>query len=56
MATAISEIEGMDPLSLQEAMRRLDWPKWDTAIKIELDALKKVGTWEIVKKPENSQL
>ena len=27
MATAISEIEGMDPLSLQEAMRRLDWPK-----------------------------
>jgi hypothetical protein len=45
-----------DPLSLQEAMRRPDWPEWDSAIKIELDALKKAGTWEIVKKPENRNI
>lgn len=56
MAAAISEIEGTDPLSLQEAMGRPDWPKWDLAIKTELDALKEAGTWEIVKKPENRNI
>jgi hypothetical protein len=48
MATAISEIEAVDPLSLEEAMRRPDWPKWEIAIKDKLEALKKAGTWGIV--------
>ena len=28
----------------------MDWPKWDLAIKEELEALKKVGTWGVVER------
>ena len=46
----------MDPLTLEEAMRRPDWPKWDLAIKTELDALKKAGTWGIVERPKGRNI
>ena len=52
MATAIAESEAMDPQSLEEARRRKDWPRWEEAIKVELDALKKAGTWGVVEKPK----
>lgn len=48
MAAAISELEGIDPQSLEEVMRRPDWPKWEWAIQDELTALKKAGTWGVV--------
>ena len=32
MAAAVSEIEAIDPLSLEEAKQRPNWPKWDIAI------------------------
>ena len=44
MAAAISKAEAIDPQSLEEAMRRPDWPKWQIAIGVELEALKKAGT------------
>ena len=40
--------EALDPATLEEARRRTDWPKWDLAIKAELEALKKAGTWGVV--------
>jgi hypothetical protein len=52
MAAAISEAEAIDPQSLEEAMRRPDWPKWQIAIGVELEALKKAGTWGIVERPK----
>ena len=43
MATAISEIKAIDPLSLKEAMTRPDHAKWKAAIQEELENLKKAG-------------
>ena len=44
MAAVIAEAEALDPATLKEARRRMDWLKWDLTIKVELEALKKVGT------------
>ena len=44
MATVIVEAKALDPATLEEARRRMDWPKWDLAIKVELEALKR---WEL---------
>jgi hypothetical protein len=51
MAGAIAEVEALEPASLKKARRRNDWPKWDEAIKVELDVLKKAGTWGVVERP-----
>ena len=56
MATAVSEIEAMDPQSLEEAMRRPDWKKWEAAIQEELGALKRAGMWGIVKRPKERNI
>ena len=50
MAAVIAEAEALDPATLEEARRRMDWPKWDLAIKAELEVLKKVGTWGVVER------
>ena len=44
MATVIVEAKALDPATLEEARRRMDWPKWDLAIKVEFEALKR---WEL---------
>jgi len=56
MAAAVSEAEAMDPMSLDEAKHRTDWPKWEEAIQVELNALKKAGTWRIVEKPKERNI
>ena len=56
MAAAVSEIEAIDPLSLEEARQRPDWPKWVTAIQEELATLKRSGTWEIVERPKERNI
>jgi hypothetical protein len=56
MATAVAESEAMDPQSLEEARRRKDWPKWEEAIKVELDVLKKSRTWGVVERPRGQNV
>ena len=56
MAAAISEVEAIDPQSLEEVMRRPDWPKWEIAIREELKALKEAGTWGIVERPKGRNI
>ena len=56
MAAAVSEIEAIDPQSLEEAMRRPDWKKWEAVIQEELGALKKAGTWGIVERPKGRNI
>ena len=34
----------------------MDWPKWDLAIKAELEALKKAGTWGVVERPRGRNI
>ena len=56
MASAVSEIKAIDPQSLEEAMRRPDWTKWQVAIQDELNALKKAGTWGVVERPKGRNI
>ena len=56
MATVIAEAEALDPVTLEEARRRMDWLKWDLVIKVELEALKKVGTWGVIERPRGKIL
>jgi hypothetical protein len=44
MTTAVAKSEAMHPLTIEEARRRKDWPKWEEAIRDQLEAQKKAGT------------
>ncbi|RDB21868.1 Retrovirus-related Pol polyprotein from transposon TNT 1-94 [Hypsizygus marmoreus] len=50
MAAVTEGVEGLMP-SYSEAKKRPDWPKWEEAIKVELENLKQNGTWELVERP-----
>ena len=50
-----SIIEGLEP-SYEEAQKRPDWPKWEEAIKKELESLEKMGTWRLVKRPPGTNV
>ena len=32
MAAVMAEAEALDPATLEEVRRRMDWPKWDLAM------------------------
>ena len=55
MATVIESAEGLMP-TYDEAIKRPDWPKWEEAINNELNSLKSNGTWELVKRPPNTNV
>ena len=56
MAAAVSEIEAIDPLSLEEAMGQPDYSKWEIATHEELNNLQKAGTWTIVERPKDRNI
>ena len=37
-----------EPKTLGEARASLEWPEWEKAVQIELQQLKKMGTWELL--------
>ena len=49
MVTRVSKAEGLDPLTIDKARARPDWPKWDKAISKELASLEAACTWDVVK-------
>jgi len=55
MATVVESAEGLTP-TYEEARRRPDWPKWEVAIKAELDSLERSGTWRLVERPSNANV
>ena len=55
VAIASSEMDETEP-SYEEARRRSDWPKWRKAIDVELENLKTAGTWEVVERPEGTNV
>ena len=55
MATVLEAAEGLNP-SYEEVKKRLDWPKWEEAIKAELASLEKNGTWRIVERPASANV
>ena len=52
MVTRVSKAEGLDPLTIDEACARPDWPKWDEAILKELASLEAARTWDVVECPK----
>ena len=52
MAAAVSDAEALEPKTISEAKKCLDWPKWKAAIQAELDALTKMKTWQVVERPK----
>ena len=50
LATVTSDAEALDPLTLEEAKSRSDWPRCDVAIKIELD--KNLGNSRTTQEPQ----
>ena len=56
MVVAVSETEAIDPLSLEEAMKQSDKPKWETAIREELNNLREAGTWTIIERPKERNI
>ena len=55
MASVIENMEGSMP-TYEEALKRPDWPKWSEAIDKELDGLKGSGTFELVKRPSDTNI
>jgi hypothetical protein len=39
-------------ITLKDARASAEWPQWEKAIEVELDQLRKMGTWELVDLPE----
>ena len=56
MATAQALEEGLDPLSLAEAKRHPEWPRWEQAMREELAALEKHGTWRLERPPPGTNI
>ena len=44
IATAVSDAEALEPKTIGEAKKHLDWPKWKEVIQAELDTLTKMNT------------
>ena len=55
IAAAIQEADG-SPQSINEAQKRLDWPKWKEAMERELNTLEKARTWETVPRPPDTEI
>ena len=49
------ETDDLEP-SYEEAHRQSNWPEWKKAIDVELENLKIVGTWDVVERPENTNV
>jgi len=52
MVARISEAEGLDPSTIDEARARPDWVKWDEAISKELTSLEAACTWDVIECPK----
>ena len=52
MVARVSEVEGLDPSTIDEARARPDWPKWDKAISKELASLEAARMWDVVECPK----
>ena len=56
MFAGVSEAEGLEPRTIEEARTRPDWPKWEEAINAELMSLANAHTWDIVERPTNTNI
>ena len=50
-AAETSDTEALEPRSIVEAKKCVDWPLWEKVIEEELANLKAAGTWEVFDVP-----
>ena len=55
MVMAIEGAEGLNP-SFKEVRKRVDWPRWEAAIQVELKNLKDNSIWTMVKQPAGANI
>ena len=53
---AAAHAVGRDPVSISDAKKHEDWPEWDLAVQRELAQHEQVGTWRLVKPPEDANI
>ncbi|KIO07654.1 hypothetical protein M404DRAFT_135404 [Pisolithus tinctorius Marx 270] len=53
LVAGMVELEGTDPITIEDAHARPDWSKWEEAINKELTLLDKAQTWSIVERPHS---
>ena len=51
-----AEAEGLEPMTIEEAKMRPDWLKWEEVINAELKSLDDARTWNMVKRPKNTNV
>jgi hypothetical protein len=51
-----ADTEALEPRTLSEAKRHLDWALWEQAIEEELTSLKAVGTWHMEEPPPGANV
>lgn len=56
MAAAQAQEEGLDPASLAEAKHHPEWPRWEEAMKEEMDVLQKHRTWRLEQPPQGTNV
>jgi Reverse transcriptase (RNA-dependent DNA polymerase) len=56
MVVEMSDFEALEPRSLAEAKRCLEWPLWEKAIHEELATLQEAGTWELTDAPNGANI
>jgi len=56
LLTGNAEAEGLEPSMIDEAKTWPDWPKWEDAINAELKSLDNADTWNMVKRPKDTNV
>ena len=56
MAAKMAKAHRLEPRNLVEAKRGPDWPRWQEAMEVECQVLKKFGTWNLEKPPPNTNI
>jgi hypothetical protein len=51
-----TDAEGLELTTVDDAKTRLDWPKWEEAINVELKSLDEAHTWNVVEHPKNTNI
>ena len=56
LLAGITKAKGLEPMTIDEAKMRPDWPRWEEVINAELKSLEDAHTWNVVECPRNTNV